>query len=210
MSSDMTPPVDEHDININTVFEDDRNGELLRLVYKDDDIALLKSEARRRTDNGHIHRPEGRDVFSDQINSGRLKSRPDADPDIPEANIPIQESSETTNDATNSEVVDINDFANGNDSMSTATDGGGDGARKSEQPPSEPEEDVSSKEQPTPEENDKDWKEVKHIGEKGANNLYDAGIRTANDIEAATDDELKVDLIGQKGVERLREYVDDE
>lgn len=53
----------------------------------------------------------------------------------------------------------------------------------------------------------KDWTDVAYVGEKAAENLHDAGYETNLDIQQASDDELlEVDLVGQKGAAKLKEY----
>lgn len=57
-------------------------------------------------------------------------------------------------------------------------------------------------------ENDIDWTEVSHVGEKGCENLYDAGFRTALDVVTADKDEiLAVNSIGAAAASNIREYV---
>jgi len=53
-----------------------------------------------------------------------------------------------------------------------------------------------------------DWSQIRHIGAKTTENLYDAGIETAVDLQQATDDELlSIDGVGSAGLRNLRDFI---
>jgi predicted flap endonuclease-1-like 5' DNA nuclease len=53
-----------------------------------------------------------------------------------------------------------------------------------------------------------DWTVVPYVGDEAADNLYDHGIKTADDIDVATDDELaEVPLVADQVISNLRDFV---
>jgi hypothetical protein len=72
-----------HEPSINAVYENSRNERHLRLIYLDDELAVLRSEATLRDTDRHAHQFEDRGQFQLQLERDQLKHKPDADPDIP-------------------------------------------------------------------------------------------------------------------------------
>lgn len=53
-----------------------------------------------------------------------------------------------------------------------------------------------------------EWRQIDHIGAVTEQNLYDAGLTTAADVRAASDDALlDVDGVGSAGLDNLRAFV---
>lgn len=64
------------------IYEDDRNGKLLQLLYVDEQVVLFRSEEQKRRSEDHAHRLMPRPGFDRQVEADRLKHRPDSDLDV--------------------------------------------------------------------------------------------------------------------------------
>jgi hypothetical protein len=80
----------ENDPSIDDIYQGSRDGEYLQIVYIDDQIAVLRSERTHRNSDRHVHRFSPRHQFDQQVEHDRLEHSPDADVDIPKAEIPAK------------------------------------------------------------------------------------------------------------------------
>lgn len=167
-----------HDIELGQVYEDSRTGDRIQLVYLDNNVYLLQNE------DDEQHRLGTYDEFHENVESGRYNLLPD---DEPFANTGVlsrirerRDEYENTDGRTAAHKAEA--FA---EALEILTD-------------MEP--DVSLE--------DVDFESFDGIGEKGAQNLRDAGYKTERDIRNASDDDLlDVSWVGEKGVNALREAI---
>lgn len=184
--------------SVNDVYQDDRNGDMLRVIYIDDQIAVLRGERTHHDSDNHVHRFDKRSGFEAQIESDRLTLQTDVDSDIPESVISESTNSEggVTGSGEEDSDTDITQFTDGE-----GDDSSEDSVDESNTENGGSDEDVDEREV---------WKEVPYIGDEAMQNLYDNGFETVQDVKNATDDELiAVDIMGEGTVSGLREYVED-
>jgi predicted flap endonuclease-1-like 5' DNA nuclease len=213
MESHTVPPTETVDPAIDRIFEDARNGELLRVVYEDSRVVLLRSSFTQQ-DGSHVHRHESRSDFEKQIKADRLKHAPDADVNIPPAK--RHSSDEEVSAEGGGAVVDDNNnvridtFADSSDQPDNEAND-----EPAESPPESEKREVAGEAEQTgstdtPSSERGEWADVDAIGPKTAENLYEHGYETPADIRSASTSELRdVPLLGTGGIENLREHINE-
>jgi hypothetical protein len=209
----------ENDPSRGDIYQGDRNGEYLRIVYIDDQIVALRGEQTHRNSDRNVHRFPPRHQFDQQVERGRLTHAPDADVDIPKGDMQMENAENKTktggqpaateggdSDGNNTQIdAFVESGRDGDTDENNQVSGGDAGESGSVENSSSGNGNGSTDESATDHE---DWTDVAYVGDEAANNLYNHGIKTVDDIDAASDDELsEVPLVGDRVIGNLRDFV---
>jgi ERCC4-type nuclease len=206
---------------VNDTYETKRD-EAVRIIYADDQVVLLREESMAQRGDRHIHDMLGAQTFEDRVDVGFYEPIPEEEVDIPKSD-PTE--SHPKKAVANRSVTGEEDHASQadtseNNSDEQETESVESGKEGTETNASEDDNtDINSSkdgqaDEPT-EASDGDatdgstidWKVVDGIGPKTRDGLYDHGVYCANDIEQATDEELKqVNGVGESSVDKLRKH----
>lgn len=165
-----------HDLELGQVYEDSRTGDLIQLVYLDNNVYLLQNE-----DDGQ-HRLGRYNEFHENVESGRYNLQPDEEPF---ANTGVLQRVRARRQEY--ENTDGRTAAHKAEAFGEALD-------------------ILTDMEPDVSLDDMEFENYDGIGAKGAENLRNAGYKNERDIQNASDEELlDVSWVGEKGLTSLRE-----
>ena len=201
------------------IVQDERNGEYLRIIYLDDQIAVLRSEQTHRQTERNVHRIDSREQFDKQVDAGRISPAKDADPDIPEgkqATAGVEEEDPTVDRRRQPATTDggASSSRDSSDNAEIETFVGAD----EKDAAASADENVSTKQSETDvtdtdsenKNNDRvDWTAVPYVGEEISDELYNRGFESTSDIENASRDELdEIPGLGEGIIDSIRKFAD--
>jgi predicted flap endonuclease-1-like 5' DNA nuclease len=169
-----------------------------------------------------VHRFSPRHQFDQQVERDRLTHAPDADVDIPKGDMQVKNVDKKAKTGGQPAATDGGDDDENNtqiDAFVKNDEDGEDGGTDDDQvngsdageSDSVENSNTSSGGDSTDESatDHEDWTAVAYVGDEAADNLYDHGIKTVDDIDAASDDELsEVPLVGDRVIGNLRDFAE--